>query len=189
MKNFFFLIIIIVVVGGGWFFLRLQEEGKTILRFQIYQKYILNDFGVHFAYPKNYFLVEKQINTVSRRHFQVTLLEDTPENRLLVEGKLPGREGPPAITIDTFQNNLDRYTGEDWIRRTSFSNFKLGNGVLEETLLGGEEAFAYSWSGLYEGRSVVRADENNVYMFSVTYLAPSDQIVKNFNSILQTVEF
>jgi hypothetical protein len=115
------------------------------------------------------------------------LTEDTSENKAVREGDAPGREGPTAITIDVYQNNLDKQDAESFIKGSSDSNYKLGNGVLATTTRGSVVGTEYSWSGLYEGRSFVIAKPDYIYMFSVTRLDSTDRILQDFDNLLRTV--
>jgi hypothetical protein len=101
-----------------------------------------------------------------------------------------GGEGPPAITIEIFQNNLDNQTTEGWIRNSSFSNYKLSSneGILASTTVDGEPALSYRWSGLYEGTTIAVAQQDWVYAFSVTYLEMGADIIQDFVQIMKTVK-
>ncbi len=152
------------------------------------KQYTSTTFNISFNYPRSYF---EQITSHEGERAQnvVTLFEDTQENRDVVGGKAPGREGPPTITIAMFQNDLDKYTTDSFIRNTSFSNFKLSDGIIASTTVAGEAAVRYHASGLYENENVVIARPDYVYMFTVSYLNPNDQIVKDFEDVLASVAF
>lgn len=144
---------------------------------------------ISFVYPSNYFVVEHDLSTGERERYAIMLIEDTPGNRALVAGEVEGAEGPTAITIDIFQNNLDNYDADLFIENVSESNFKLATSDTFGTTVGGELGIGYSWSGLYEGTSVVVARPDWVYMFSVTHLTPNDEIIGEFQELLQTISF
>jgi hypothetical protein len=148
--------------------------------------YSSNKYGLSFNYPAGYYLEEKDVNTAERLHHQIILTEDTEENRLVREGQAPGREGPVAITIDIYQNNLDKMSAMGFITGTGDSNYKLGNGTISTTTKGTITGFEYEWSGLYEAKSLVVALPSYIYMFSVTRINPDDRIVADFEGILQT---
>jgi hypothetical protein len=154
-----------------------------------WKTYVSPHYGFSFQYPPTYFLEEKDLGNGERERYTVILTLDTEENRLVREGKSPGREGPVGVTIEMYQNNLDHATTELWIRNTVSSNFKLGPGVLTPSQVGGKSALTYHWSGLYEGDTTATALSNYVYAFSVTYLTPEDDIKKDFAKILDTVQF
>ena len=146
--------------------------------------------GIAFDYPAHYYLEEKNLSTGARTRYALILTEDTEENRAVREGTAGPREGPTAITIDIFQNNLDNYTTEKWVRGTNDSNFKLSpDGVLTATLLGGEAALTYRWSGLYEGETVAVARPDFIYAASVTFLTPEDTTRDDFDKVLESVRF
>jgi len=152
--------------------------------------YTSEKFGFQFYYPKKYFLEEKEVGNAERYHYAIILTEDTEENRLVREGKSPGREGPVSINIDTYQNNLDNLSAEEWIRNTNDSNFKLSlEGVITKIMVGNKEALSYRWSGLYEADNLVVARDENIFSFVVTYLTPEDEIRKDFDEIIKAVEF
>lgn len=141
--------------------------------------------GVSFSYPSIYYVDKKDLSTPQRNRHALVLTEDTEENRQLREGvsTIP-REGPTAITVDLFQNNLDKQTAAVWAQGTNDSNFKLGDQKLATVTVDGLEGVRYHWSGLYEGDSVVIADDRWVYMLSVTYLTPQDRIRGDFDTVV-----
>lgn len=144
------------------------------------------EFGFSFRYPKNYFLEEKDLGNGERYHKVIILTEDTEENRLVREGKSPGREGPTAITIDIYQNNLDNLSIENWLISNDNSNFKLSDGTFEEIFLDGNRAVKYSWSGLYEADTVALRHGGNIISISSTYIFKEEPIRKDFSDILQS---
>ncbi len=137
-------------------------------------------YGISFVYPKAYVLSEIDVPGERKHHVIVlTRKEDLP---------LPANgEGPPAITIDIFQNDIDKHTTESWIRNTSSSNFKLGEGRLASTTISGMPALSYRWSGLYEGTTIALAQPNWVYAFSVTYFEMGATIVQDFVAVRDSV--
>lgn len=141
------------------------------------------EYGIAFSYPESYVLEERDApGSGMRRHHVITLMRkaDLP---LPVNG-----EGPPAITIEMYQNDLDKQTTEGWIRNTSASNWKLGEGTLASTTVSGLPALSYRWSGLYEGTSIVHAGPRWVYVLSVTYLEMGADIIQDFVAIRDSVK-
>lgn len=140
------------------------------------------EYGISFSYPSRYLLAEHDsLGSALRKHHAITLLrrEDLP---------LPENgEGPPAITIDIYQNNLDKQTTEQWIRNSSASNFKLGSGLLTRTTVSGLPALSYNWSGLYEGTTVAVAEPNWIYAISGTYMDANSPIVRDFKALTESV--
>lgn len=144
-------------------------------------------FGISFKYPKLYYLEEREVGNAERTHYFIMLSEDTEENRLVREGKSPGREGPTAITLDVFQN-MEQLSPEAFVKNNSNTNYKMGDGVLTPTKVGTRDALSYRWSGLYEGRSVVFMNGPHMFVWSVTWLTPEDRIIKDFDEILKNAE-
>src|SRR3989338_6659746 len=106
-------------------------------------------YGISFKYPENYVLSERNTGNGERASHNITLMDKTDAANIPVGG-----EGPVAITVDIFQNNLDTQTVENWINNSSASNYKLSpDGALSPATVGGASALAYGWDGLYRGAS------------------------------------
>ena len=174
-----FLIVILAIGFFVWQNGSKQESGENAPEFQQYSN---ATYGLSFSYPDTYNLTETDApGSGMRIHHVITLIrkEDLP---LPVDG-----EGPPAITIDIYQNNLDSQTTEGCIRNTSASNFKLSEGTLASTTIDNLPALSYRWSGLYEGTTIVLARARWVYAFTVTYLEMGAPIVQDFVAIQDSV--
>lgn len=156
-------------------------------RTKIYENQAL---GVRFEYPGRYFVIEHDQSTGARYRYAIILMEDTAENRALAAGvSTEPREGPPTISFDLYQNNLDNQALETWIRSSNDSNFKLSpDGVLTSTTVAGLPALGYRWSGLYEGESTAFVYGDYIGVVSVTWLEPGDQIVTDFRGVLLSLE-
>lgn len=144
--------------------------------------YTSAEYGISFEYPDTYTLTEiDSPGSALREHHAIVLqrTEDLPAPE--------GGEGPLSITIDIYQNNLDNQTTENWIRRSSASNFKLGDMTLASTTIDGKAALSYRWSGLYEGTTVAIARPDWIYAFSVTYLEMGADIIQDFVMIRESV--
>ena len=146
------------------------------------------DLGIKFEYPSTYFLSESEVGFGQRRHYSIILTTDTQGSRDMITGKAVG-EGPTAITIDAYQNDIDGYSTEDWIRGSGISNFRLSNGALKQATVSGHHALQYSWSGLYEADSIVVATRRYVLSFTATHLTKTDQIRIDFEDLIKTVKF
>ncbi len=179
-----------ILIGVGVMFgLAALENNEEVppVNIRLYQSAAL---GIRLEYPDHYFVTEREVGNGERGHYAIQLIEDTPFNRDLVAGNIQGAEGTTAISIDAYQNNLDGYTTESWVRGNSASNFKLSpDGVLSSAAIDGKEGVRYRWSGLYEGETVAVATPGYVFAFSVTYLTPQDTIRSDFERVIASVEF
>lgn len=165
------------------------RHNGTIYIEEIKQGYEFSDFGMTFSYPENYFVAfEKNLDGEREQH-AVVLAEDTPANRALFSDSNSATEGPPTITITIFQNNLDNYTLQSFVEGTNFSNFKMSDGKKTEITVGGEPAWRYHATGLYENDNVVVVRPDYVYMFTAFFGAPTDRILDDFDALLETVMF
>jgi hypothetical protein len=152
--------------------------------------YTNESFGFSFRYPENYVLEDRgNIGTGHRGHHVIILTDSAvgavPEDS---EGLVPSAaEGPPAITIDIFQN-LEAYDALTWVKGSNDSNYKLGDGTHEAANVDGVPAIAYRASGLYESNNVVFTEGDAIYKFSVTWLTVEDKIRNDYAGILDTVQ-
>lgn len=183
-KKILIIIAAIVIIGGTFlFFYPLKKQISPTA-------YSSLEYGLSFSRPQNYAVFENTF-TGERLHHSVVLFEDTPENRDIFFGPNSNRgtEGPPTITITMFQNNLDNYTLQSFVEGTNFSNFKLSDGKKMEMTVAGKPAWRYRATGLYENDNVVVVRPEYVYMFTVFFNSPDNQILKDFDDILKTVGF
>lgn len=175
----------IILIAVGVFFTTI---GKQITAPTTLKEYSNSEHSISFKYSDAYYLEEKEVGNGERTHHFISLTEDTEENKQVREGTAPPREGPTAITVDIFQNNLDGLSVDQWVTGTNDSNFKLSpDGTITTLTVGEKEALSYRWSGLYEGKSVVIATQEFIYMFSVSYLTQEDSILRDFDALLATV--
>jgi hypothetical protein len=189
MKSNILIFTIFVLVAGFTMWLLFDEKASAPTR---EGQYVSEKFGISFSVPKGYFIAHEitEEGSGERERYTIVLMEDTKENRGLVTGSsTPERDGPPTITVGIFQNNLDNYTARSFIDGTSFSNFKLSDGVISETTLEGESALSYHASGLYENENIVVAHQDFVYMFTAFYNSPGDKILADFKETMKTVRF
>lgn len=193
-KNISIWIAIAVMAVLGWYIVQKNAYERLYTPDGQFKRYQSEEFGFEFYYPKNYFLEEREVGDGHRTHYLIMLTEDTEENRLVREGNPPaggaGREGPIAITIDIYQNNLDQLTLEQWLKETNNSNFKLSpDGKYSYITVAGRKAVLYRWSGLYEADNVAFVKGDNVYSIAVTYIAKEDLIRNDFALLLGSIQF
>lgn len=188
------IVVVVATLLGAYFIFSVSlPQGSFSTLFTNEQKpselksYTSEELKIAFQYKAEYLLEERTVNEAQRLHKAVVLVEDNETNRKLLSGEIVG-DGPTAITVDVFQNNLDKQTAENFIKNSSNSNYKMGDGELEEGILSGLQAYRYTWDGLYRGESIVAANDDYVYMFSVTYLEPTDKIRSDFYEMLATLE-
>ena len=168
------------VIAGGAFIVLLVLVATWQIQKDTRKAYPTEDFGVTFTYPKDYLFEERELSDGR----VLTLIENTPDN----ETTTTPREGPVSMTIARHRNP-EKLGLHEWIRSRQESNFHLSNGMLVPTTIGGENALMYTWSGLYQGESVVSEKDDSIFMFSVTYLLPQDAIRADFQKMLDSVEF
>lgn len=149
--------------------------------------YRSSSYLLSFEYPSGLYLKEHaNVGTEERPQLSVVLVEDNQFNRDLLDGKITeATDGPISITIDAYQNP-QRLDSEAWAKQDT--NWNISSKILTPTALSGENGFSFNWDGLYPGRSVVIAKGNYAYVLSVTWNSPEDQILKDFEMILNSVK-
>jgi hypothetical protein len=143
--------------------------------------------GLSFAYPSSLFVTEKETGTPTKQQHSIVLVKNTPDNHALMDGTAPvAGEGPTAITIDIYQNT-QKLAVRDWI--THDTNWTVATKSATDTTVAGLPAVTYPWSGLYEGKSYIVAHGDKIYVLSVTWLTPEDQIIKDVDMVLNSLTF
>ena len=176
-KLFLSVVLVVLLIGGVVFFIAMvNESGNSEM-----QSFRSEQYNLAFQYPTDYTLTEHVLNAAQRYHVQEVLIDkDWQEPK---DG-----EGPPAIIFGVYQNNLDQFTAEQWIRNNSASNFKLSDEKLIPVELDGAKGFMYHWDGLYPAEEIVVAKGDNIYYIIVMYLNFTDDIIDDFKRILPTVD-
>lgn len=166
------ILVLVAVLGAGvYYFSKTPND----------ERYTNQTLGLSFSYPSEYVLQEAERGNGERRHYSIVLIRKSdstvPENG----------EGPTSITIDAYQNNLDKMTLTKWLN-TGVSNYKLAKGAAVQRTVAGKEAITYEWSGLYEGKTTALLHRDNVLAFSVTTLAPNDTHLAVYESVLRSLQ-
>jgi hypothetical protein len=139
------------------------------------------DLGISFEYPKTYRLEERQLGDGHRGHLSLMLID---KDFVPVEGG----EGPPTINIDLYQNpNWSEPLA--WVQNEPRSNFQLSNGKFEERMVARRTAVLYKSDGLYQTENVVLKNRDYIAHMSVGYLTSDDKIRRDFQEVLNSVEF
>lgn len=195
------VLILLAAIGVGWYWLdggrtadapvedtsneQLPPPGKKVATSPA--------LGLQLLYPSRYLLTEHGPD--ERGAHTLVLMEDTAEHRAIIDGTAPPREGPPTITIERHPNP-DALPVEEWLTALGSSTLGIApDGLISDVEVAGREAKFYRTSGLYEGYALITtapaatSGSEAIYVVAVTYLAKDDQIVDDFNDILDSLEF
>lgn len=181
---------IAVVIAFGAFFVYGQQTGMltndafTPSQEQnvSFETYLNSAYGIAFQYPSNLYLSARESGTPERPQLGIVLVEDTETNREYIAGTAATvGEGPTAITVDVYPNP-ENLTAKDWAAKET--TWSVANAEAVPVNVNGAEGVVYTWSGLYEGRTVILTKESKAYVFSVTWLTPEDQLLKDFDMVL-----
>jgi hypothetical protein len=187
LRSLILIVLAIVIVGAGAYaFFAKKALSPTDDQVQVpadSESYSDTEHGISFSYPEGYVKTEQEVGNGEREHYLIMLVrkgdEIAPE----------GGEGPIAITIDIYDNSVDKLSVMDWMKNTNQSNFKLGPGTYDTEQVGGEAAYTYTWSGLYEGRTTVLAHGTDIVAISVTYMDPNDDILIAYDDVVSSIHF
>lgn len=174
------LIVLLALVVGAfvWF-----GDVSDVVPLETYRS---TDLGIAFEYPPEYTLQTHHEGTAERAWTTLTLIDSKALQSATDNG---ASEGPPAIAIQVF-SNPEQYSVEQWIRGVSYSNYKLSSDeTLTPATVAGESGLTYRYSGLFETNVVVVAHDASMYMLSVDWLTSDDQNVKDFQTLLEHVQF
>lgn len=176
-------ILAVILVAGAYFMLG-GSGGANDAPVPM-KNYFNEEYGFTFDYPEGYLLSERDLEgSAQRKRHVITLIreEDSPAP---VDG-----EGPPAITIQITQNNLDKQTTRQWVEGSADSNFKLSPDQGTATVkVGGMDGLVYRWDGLYAGETTAVATSKWVYAFSVTFQNEDDDIVADYRKVINSVAY
>lgn len=191
MKRVIFIIVgiaVAIVAAGALFSTLRTDEVETSTQQDTLKEYVRMRDGISFSYPNTYYLEEKTINEAQRYHYEIILTEDNETNAQIRSGEIGPTEGPVAVTVSIFQNNLDKQSLVGFVTGTNNSNYKLATGPYASTTVAGTEALSYAWDGLYNGKSVVFAHRDNIIMLSVTHNGPQDPILDVFGTVVESIK-
>lgn len=137
------------------------------------------EYGISFSYPETYTYEERRVGSDL-----LVIFTDAPEGSAPENG-----EGPP--TMQLLIHPLGEQQLSRWIITSTSTNFQLSEprGVMIAKSIGEKPGFAFSWDGLYRGRSAAVDHEGRGYLFSATFRDVRDQITEDFDELLTTVEF
>jgi hypothetical protein len=154
---------------------------------------ITNDlFGVTFTYPKepNEYTIIETARTVADQstfRYRYTLMEAT--QYLELANAPDGREAPPSINIEIY-DNVGAQTASEWADTMSLvSNWELRRSDAVDVSVGAKSGIMYKIDGLYPATIYVVTSGEYVYVLTGAYLAPEDQIVKDFTAMVNSITF
>ena len=177
----------LIIIGVAFYFLHPQSSlngnPSVVQDTRTLKTYYDPRYGIAFNFPDSYTVQEHDSSEGVKLHsiniIDKTALANTPKDG----------EGPPSISINIF-DNPSKLATEKWITTTGASNYNISqNAKLATSTVAGIPALAYGWDGLYHGTSLVFPDNGKMYMMSVLYNSPADQIFKDFAGIVASIQF
>ena len=180
---FIALILVAGYVGYTTFYAPPQEETtpNTIgeVSAEATVPYVNDTYGFSLEYTDEYTPFEAPVEGA----YIVTFVRNADVDALLAN--TGATEGPTAMTIEIFPNNHD-LSAVEWINAESRSNLSFGTGEYAELELNGTKGVTYAWEGLYQAGTIVFANNENIYMLTVTFNDIEEKIVADFNRMVST---
>lgn len=145
-------------------------------------------YGLSFQYPSSLYVKETEYGVNKNPEYSIELVKNIKENIDFVEGNVTEemREGPTSILVQIYANPK-KLSAKDWMSSEITST--IGNSSSTPIQIAGEAGIMYTWSGLYEGKSYVVTYDDKIYSFSVTWMDSKDQIVRDFDMVINSVSF
>lgn len=146
------------------------------------------EYKVAFEHPSGLYLKEiPNVGTAEQPQLAVAMVEDTQVNRDILDGKsIEGGEGPTAITVEAYQNPTG-LSAEKWAEQNT--NWTVSSKNLQPASVANQDGISFNWDGLYQGKTIIVTKGKLAYAFSVTWLTPEDQLIKDFDMVLNSVVF
>lgn len=143
-------------------------------------------YGIAFQYPSDLYIKEREVGTAAKPQLSITLVRDTQENRDLINGKSKtATEGPVSITIDVYMNP-ENLVAREWVSKAT--NWSMATKEAVPIKVGDRNGMTFSWSGLYEGKTIVLTEGMRAYVLAVTWMDPQEQIIRDMAMILHNIE-
>ena len=199
MKYILCLLLLTMLCGVGWYFYNtspkdtpqepIAEEEEEPQIENLLEEFSSDALGLSFNYhggESGYVLLTPEGDD-DPDLLEAIVLMDTQEYEILMQDT-GAREGPPSINVLVF-DNIQNASAEEWVKQEGFANYleEVANSRVQT--VDGIEGFAYHTTGLFEGEAVAVAHEGKLYFFTGNYFSPEDQIVLDFQDVLNSVEF
>lgn len=182
MKKITAIVFVAMIVVGGVLMWQHYKAPMPVVEGGDMQTYQSNEAALGFQYPKNYTVTARSDAYQGAPIHVITLVE--------ASSTVPDMsEGPTAISV--IELPIVATTSlANWVRDNSISNFYMSHDkVFASTTVGGEEALAYRYSGLYESDAVAVAHGGKIYLFAASWIDAHDRIRTDFERILSSVTF
>lgn len=131
------------------------------------------EYGVSFEYPSNLYLSEKEMSSSSPQ-FSVALVESSSD----------AEASPVSIFVDVYMNKGD-LSAKDWIFKET--NWTTAGQSIKDVEVRGLTGVIYEYDGLYPGKAYVFTSKGRTYVLSVNWLSLDDQLIKDFDMIINSL--
>jgi hypothetical protein len=180
--NWIYALIIVLVLGAAAVFFLTRTPAASVANqtadTRALKTYYDERYKMAFNFPESYDISDRE---VSATHHAMVLIDKVASSTMPKNS-----DGAPTITIDIFSKTTS-LQADKWVKNSKESNYLAGS-ALATTTVAEIPAVAYGWDGLYQGTSIVFPHSGKIYMMSVTYNSPNDQIYKDFAGVVASVQ-
>lgn len=176
---------VILALVAGLIYMQKSSDQKEVS--DLVQATKVQVADVELAYPSTYGIYEKNNSPYTKTLNTVVWYENTESNKSFFLGT-PGAASEPPVTMSLdIYSNPNNLSPKELLGADLSYMFLKGPGV--PVTLGGARASVFDWDGLYKGKSIMLNHKNLLYVFSVTSLGSTDQILRDFDLLLSSVSF
>lgn len=181
--------VVVLLAVSGYLFLQIDREKTNDSLKGQFTKFNSSELGIEFSYPvgpEGYILEEMNWTDNNPNYIRTIILMRSEDKAK----EMPvGGEGPPTITINIFKNPLRQWP-QIWAdSNIQYSNIDLKIGDILETAVGGAKTVRYMAGGLYSSDNAVVAHGDSIFVFTGMFLDENSDIKKDFEPILNSVNF
>lgn len=186
MKKIFIWLLILLAIGVGLYYWNTEEV-------PVPQVAVYNDSSLPLSFEyrdgqSGYVLLEQETNESQPTLVKTVILMQEDDYQSILNGERDGGEGPPVISLQTYNNPLG-LTPEEWVEQNpSLSNFPLIMGDMMSTTVAGNPAVSYDADGLYPNRSVVFSNRTFIYYVNGSYLDRDSDIYRDFQPFVDSIK-
>ncbi len=159
---------------------------------EVLREYQNASLGVSFQYREGetgYILEERPADVSESGPAHTIILTPYDEYVRLQQNPPIGGEGPAVIAINVFRNPNQQSPLAWAIANPQYSSYPLKQGTEAVTVVGAEDALAYTADGLYPASQVLIAHGSYLYVLTGQYMAPNSAIQSDFEQLLRSVVF
>lgn len=149
--------------------------------------YTNEQFGFSFAYPAGYVIDDSYENPSSRNDGLQKMIEvwSAADYQAIQAHQFQGSEYPPNVNV-TVYSNPQKQSLEEWVKS---SDRFVATGDVSRQTLAGQDAIAFSSSGLYDNENIVLSTPDSAGIIVINLAKGGEEYPQVFEQIKSTFRF